>query len=369
MRTPPDALIIGGGIIGSACAFFLAERGLKVEVVEADIAGGGTTAAGMGHLAVMDDSPAQFDLTSLSCRLWDQLADDLPAQAEYVRDGAIWVAETDDEAAMVPAKVARYRARGVAAEVVSGEQLTELEPQLRSGLAGGLLLPGDRVMYPPVVTAWFLDRVRDLGGEVIYGCEVTSIEERGVHTKSGFRAAGLIVNAAGPQAAELIPELPIVPRKGHLVITDRHPGFVRRQMLELGYLKSAHGSSDESIAFNVQPRVTGQVLIGSSRQHVGWDRSFDHRLVARMLRRACDFLPGLGALTAIRAWFGFRPATPDNLPLIGPWPRQSNLWVAAGHEGLGHTAAVGTALLLSQLIVEDEPPIDPVPFLPERVLT
>lgn len=368
MSHAPDVLIIGGGIIGSACAFFLAERGLKVEVVDAGIVGGGTTAAGMGHLAVMDDSPAQFELTTLSCRLWDQLADDLPKEAEYVRDGAIWVAETDDEAALIPAKVARYRARGVAAEVLSGDQLGELEPQLRPGLAGGMLLPGDRVLYPPTVTAWFLDRVREMGGAVIDGCEVTAIDERGVHTRSGFRTAGLILNAAGPQAAHLTPELPVVPRKGHLVITDRHPGFVHRQMLELGYLTSAHGAEDESVAFNVQPRVTGQVLIGSSRQHVGWDRSFDHRLVDKMIRRAMDFLPGLGELTAIRAWFGFRPATPDNLPLIGPWPPADNLWIAAGHEGLGHTTAVGTGLLLAQLMAGERPPIDPGPFLPQRVL-
>lgn len=368
MSRAPDALIIGGGIIGSACAFCLAERGMLVEVVDAGIVGGGTTAAGMGHLAVMDDSPAQFDLTSLSCRLWDQLADDLPAEAEYVRDGAIWVAETEDEAALIPAKIARYRARGVAAEMLRPRQLAELEPELRPGLAGGMLLPGDRVLYPPVVTAWFLDRVRDMGGEIISGCEVKAIEERGVYTRTGFRTAGQIVNAAGPQAARLTPELPIEPRKGHLVITDRHPGFINRQMLELGYLKSAHGGGDESVAFNVQPRVTGQVLIGSSRQMVGWDRTFDHALVSRMVERAVEFLPRLGELTAIRAWFGFRPATPDNLPLIGPWPAQRNLWIAAGHEGLGHTTALGTGLLLAQMMAGEKMPVDPQPFLPQRVL-
>lgn len=369
MKTAPDALIVGGGIIGAACGFFLAERGLRVEVVDAGDPGGGTTAAGMGHLAVMDDSPAQFELTRMSCRVWDELAEELPASVEYCRDGAIWVAETEEEAALIPAKAARYRARGVPAEILSARRLEELEPELRPGLGGGLLLPGDRVLYPPTVTAWFLDRVRDLGGQVIAGCEVQAIEERGVQTRIGFRTAGLVINAAGPQAATLTPKLPVTPRKGHLVITDRHPGFINRQMLELGYLKSAHGDERESVAFNVQPRITGQILIGSSRQMVGWDRNFDHQLVARMLKRAVEFLPRLKELTAIRAWFGFRPATRDNLPLIGPWPQQSNVWIAAGHEGLGHTTAVGTGLLLAQLIAEEEPVIDPMPYLPERVIT
>ncbi len=369
MKPAPDALIVGGGIIGAACGYFLARRGLRVEVLEGGIIGGGTTAAGMGHLAVMDDSPAQFALSSLSCRLWDQIADRLPATADYTRDGAIWVAETDDEAAIIPAKATRYQTRGVEVEILNSQQLATMEPQLRPGLAGGLYLPGDRVLYPPVVTTWFLQQVRAMGGQVISGCEVVEIEEKGVKTQTGFRTAGLVVNAAGPRCAELMPELPVVPRKGHLVITDRHPGFIRHQMLELGYLKSAHTPNDESVAFNVQPRKTGQVLIGSSRQHVGWDRSFDHRLVAKMIARATEFLPRLGQLTAIRGWFGFRPATTDNLPLIGPWPQIANSWVASGHEGLGHTNAMGTGMLLAQLITGEDPALDPAPFLPQRVLS
>ncbi len=366
MTRTPDVVVVGAGIVGAACAFSLSRRGLRVEVLDSGVVGGGTTAAGMGHLSIMDDSPAQFALTTASCRLWDELAAHLPPNAEYTRDGAIWVAETGDEAAAIPAQVAKYQARGIEADVLNAGDLERLEPELRPGLAGGMLVANDRVLYPPVVTRWFLRYVEAHGGEVVPDCQVVEITSRGVQTQSAFRLAGAVVNAAGPQAPDLMPELPIFPRKGHLVITERYPRFVRRQLLELGYLKSAHGGGDESVAFNVQPRITGQILIGSSRQHVDWDRTVDDKLVAKMLRRALSFLPGLAELTMIRTWFGFRPATPDNLPLIGRWPRIANSWVAAGHEGLGHTLALATGELLAQQMTGEEPMVDVSPYLPTR---
>jgi D-hydroxyproline dehydrogenase subunit beta len=176
------------------------------------------------------------------------------------------------------------------------------------------------------------------------------------------------VNAAGAEAPGLVPGLPIVPRKGHLAITDRYPGFVRHQLVELGYLASAHTMTTESVAFNVQPRTTQQVLVGSSRELVGWDASLNRRVLARMLARAVEFMPALAATSMIRAWTGFRPATPDKLPLIGAWPATPGLWIAAGHEGLGITTSLGTAQLIADLVAGREPPIDATPFAPTRTL-
>jgi glycine/D-amino acid oxidase-like deaminating enzyme len=110
------------------------------------------------------------------------------------------------------------------------------------------------------------------------------------------------------------------------------------------------------------------LLIGSSREFVGLDRSINRRICARMVRRACDFVPALAHLSAIRTWAGFRPCTPDNLPLIGRWPAVEGLYVAAGHEGLGITTALGTARLLVDLVMGREPAIDPTPFAPDRAM-
>jgi glycine/D-amino acid oxidase-like deaminating enzyme len=195
---------------------------------------------------------------------------------------------------------------------------------------------------------------------------VDEIVPAGVRCGTTTLHADVVVNAAGAAAATLTPRLPVVPRKGHLVITERHRGFCRHQVVELAYLTSAHVMTGESVAFNVQPRATGQVLVGSSRELVGWNATVNRRVVGRMIDRACAFMPRLANLTAVRTWIGFRPATPDKLPLIGRWPGTPGLWIAAGHEGLGITTSLGTAALLADLVAGRDPAIDPLPYAPER---
>ncbi|HEX7940906.1 MAG TPA: FAD-dependent oxidoreductase [Gemmatimonadaceae bacterium] len=363
-----DAIVIGAGIVGAACAHALAREGVRVLVLDARYPAGGSTAAGMGHLVVMDDSPEQLALTSLSTTLWRQLADELPADVEYEACGTIWIATDDEQLDAVQAKHRLYAERGIASDVLDARALGRLEPNLRSGLAGGLLVPGDGVLYQPRMTLWLLERARDAGAEIRSGRRVDRITEHAVHCGGEVLRAEVIVNAAGADAPSLTPELPIVPRKGHLAITDRYPGFVRHQLVELGYLASAHTMTTESVAFNVQPRATQQVLVGSSRELVGWDASTNRRVLARMLARAAEFMPALASLSVIRTWTGFRPATPDKLPLIGAWPATRGLWIAAGHEGLGITTSLGTARLLADLVMGRTPPIHAMAFDPTRVL-
>jgi glycine/D-amino acid oxidase-like deaminating enzyme len=375
----PDAVIVGGGIVGAACAYELSRAGLRVLVLEAGFVGGGTTAAGMGHVVVMDDSEAQFALTSYSARLWAELAPELGAACELDPCGTLWVAEDEAQLLTVREKHAFYAARGVEAEILDGDEVARLEPQLRPGLAGGLRVPGDSVVYPPMVARWLLDRAREQGAVLREGAMVTAIEAGAVIVGGGACSGGceavgerietgLVINAAGAAAATLTPGLPLLPRKGHLAITDRYPGFCRHQLVELGYLQSAHTMTTESVAFNVQPRRTGQLLIGSSRELVGWDASLNRQLLGRMLARAAAFMPELASLSTIRSWVGFRPATPDKLPLIGAWEGVAGLWIAAGHEGLGITTSLGTGRLLVDLVLGRPPAFDPAPFAPGRAL-
>jgi glycine/D-amino acid oxidase-like deaminating enzyme len=156
-------------------------------------------------------------------------------------------------------------------------------------------------------------------------------------------------------------------RKGHLVITDRYPRTLRHQVLELGYAASAHGSDAASVAFNVQPRPTGQLLVGSSREFDSTSAAASLPMVRRMLARAIEFLPALRSLQVLRIWTGFRPTTADGRPYLGPVPERRDLWVAAGHEGLGVTTALGSARLLVDQLLGRTPAIDPTPFLPARV--
>jgi D-hydroxyproline dehydrogenase subunit beta len=133
-------------------------------------------------------------------------------------------------------------------------------------------------------------------------------------------------------------------------------------------LTSAHVMTTESVAFNLQPRPTGQLLIGSSRELVGWDPSINRAVFQRMLNRAIEFMPALADLSIIRTWTGFRPATPDKLPVIGQWEPIPGLWIAAGHEGLGITTSLATARLIADQVAGRETAIDAQPYSPSRAL-
>ena len=367
MKEAPDAIVIGAGIVGAACAWRLAAEGLRVLVLDASFPGGGTTAAAMGHVVVMDDSEEQLALTRYSQGLWTELAPELPSACERDPCGTLWVAEDDEQMEAVRAKHAFYAARGVATEILDGAAVARSEPELRPGLAGGLRVPGDSVVYPPAAARFLLEKAAGLGAEIRGRARVQEIRHGGVVVAGSALEAGIVVNAAGAEASRLTPGLPIVPRKGHLAITDRYPGFCSHQLVELGYLRSAHEMTGESVAFNLQPRATGQLLIGSSRALVGWERSVNQRVLGEMLRRAIHFLPRLRALSVLRVWTGFRPTTPDKLPYIGPWEDTRGLWIAAGHEGLGVTTSLGTAKLLTDLVLGRPTAIDAAPFAPGRV--
>jgi glycine/D-amino acid oxidase-like deaminating enzyme len=362
-----DVAIAGGGIVGAACALASARRGLRVALVERDVLGSGATAAGMGHIVVMDDSEAQFALTRYSQQLWQRMVAQLPASAEYEPRGTLWIAADSDEMEAAERKHAWYSAHSVPCALLTAEQLRKAEPNLADGMAGALLISEDAVVYPPTVALDMAKRAQALGARLVVGKAVRAIGNGALVLDDGSEiCVERVILALGAESASLNPGLPVRKRKGHLVITDRYPGFVHHQLVELGYLKSAHSVSSDSVAFNVQPRQTGQLLIGSSRQFGADSAQIDQHILAAMLARARIYLPEVARLSAIRVWTGFRAATPDKLPLIGPDPEDPTLWLATGHEGLGITTSLGTAELLADLITNRQPAIAPEPYLPSR---
>lgn len=367
-NTTYDVVIVGAGIVGAACACECVQRDMRVAVVDRDIIGGGATGAAMGHIVVMDDSDAQFALTRYSQTLWDELRPELPVDVEYEQCGTIWVAADDTEMNEVLRKRTYYARNAVPVEVLSSSELERLEPNLRKGMAGGLLVPGDGVLYPPCAARFLMDRAL-LKGAVFYsGATISRIGHGKVQlSDSTSLSATTIVNAAGAWSPALTSGIDVKKRKGHLVITDRYPGFIRHQLVELGYLKSAHTLSADSVAFNVQPRKNGQMLIGSSRQFGAEHKEVDQEIMRRMLQRAQEYLPALAQTSAIRAWTGFRAATPDKLPLIGPWPADPSIYLATGHEGLGIATSLATARLLADQLTGKSSAIPVEPYLPSRI--
>jgi glycine/D-amino acid oxidase-like deaminating enzyme len=320
----------------------------------------------MGHLVVMDDTPAQLALCRHSVARWHEVAPTLGAAAEFDRAGTLWLAASDEEQRAAETKRDAYRAAGLDAEVLDATALAEAEPALAPGPTGGLRVAGDAICYPPAVARELLQRAIALGASLLVA-DVVALEPHGVRCADGtVHPAGHVVVAAGPESAALVPGLPVMPRRGHLVITERGPRIIRHQVVELGYLHSAHTLGGASVAFNVQPRTTGQLLVGSSRELVGFARGINRPLLALLLARATARIPALAAQRVVRCWTGFRPATPDALPLIGAWPPMPGVWVATGHEGLGITLAPATADLVVAGITGGRPAVDPLPYDPAR---
>jgi D-hydroxyproline dehydrogenase subunit beta len=362
-----DVVIVGAGIVGAACADECARGGMRVAVIEKDIVASDATAAAMGHIVVMDDSEAQFAITRYSQELWNQLRSELPDDVEYEQCGTIWVAADEQEMELVRGKHAYYGDRGVPTQILGPQSLELMEPSLRKGLAGGLLVPQDAVLYPPCAARFLMERAQTNGAQLRMGVAVSEMGKGRVRLQDGteFRAP-VLVNAAGTDSPNLTSGIAVKKRKGHLVITDRYPGFVRHQLVELGYLKSAHAVTADSVAFNVQPRRTGQVLIGSSRQYGAEHKEVDHEILRRMLQRAKEYMPALAHTSAIRVWTGFRAATADKLPLIGRWPEDSTVYLATGHEGLGITTSLATARLLMDHMMSRKSAIASEAYLPLR---
>jgi len=366
MATEFDIVVIGAGIVGSACAVEFTRLGMSVVQVDPIDPGLGATAAGMGHVVVMDDSPAQLQLTHYSRQLWDRLAPALPSSCEYRRTGTLWIAADDEEMKEILRKHALYTENGVETEILDQAGLGRMEPSLSRVMRGALRVPGDGVVYAPEVARVLSQMACDAGMRRIAD-RVVSIGHGIVLLQDGTKLkTQRIVLAGGEWSCDLLPELPIKRRKGHLVITDRYPGMVQHQLVELGYLKSAHSTEADSVAFNVQPRSTGQLLIGSSRQYGSESNAVEHEVIERMLSRAVLYMPSLRELSVLRMWTGFRAATPDKLPLIGPWQSDDTIYLATGHEGLGITTALATARLLADRFGGREPSIAYEPYLPQR---
>jgi glycine/D-amino acid oxidase-like deaminating enzyme len=358
-----DILIIGAGIIGAACAHELAAAGLDVLVL--DDHRGGATAQGMGHLVVMDDNPAELALSQQSLAVWRQWARQMSSDCAWHPCGTLWLAANEEEMAAAVEKKDRLQTHDVASELIDARTLHTLEPALRAGLHGGLRVPGDSIVYAPNAARWLLAqhpgriRVQHSSALEIDGTRVRV-------TGNQWLQANAVVLANGIHATQLCPELPIRAKKGQLLITDRYPGQVHHQLVELSYVTTAHHSTGPSVAFNLQPRPTGQLLLGSSRQFDDTSSAVDPHMLAQMLQRAVSYVPSLAGLNAIRCWTGLRAATPDSLPLLGAHPQRPGLWLAVGHEGLGITTAPASARLLAAQITGNQAPLDPVPYLPQR---
>jgi len=334
----PDAIVVGAGICGAAAAFFLQERGVEVLLLDRGTVSGGTTGLGEGNVLVCDKPPGpERELALLGRELWVALGERFPA-ARVTRKGALLLDHPD------------------------GSDGAQLEPALA---------PGVRVLHEPEdlqVDPSGLTRALAAGLPVREGVAVASVEQRSVTLEGGERlACEHVVVATGPWAAALT-GLPVEPRKGQLVALAAPRGLIRHKLIEAAYVDAVAASREGlAVAVVVEQTLDGdEILVGSSRERVGFEPTVQDAVTQAMLDRAARFVPGLRELDITRSWCGFRPWLPDGLPAVGPL--RPGVWASTGHEGAGVCLGPISGRLLAQVICGEEPDLDPAPFDPRRFL-
>jgi len=370
--------VIGAGMVGAACAYYCAAAGLRVGVVERGAVASGTTSAGEGNILVSDkESGAELDLTLLSMRLWAELGERLGG-FELEAKGGVVVARTPEALAGLSALAAEQRVRGVSVTEVDAAGLAELEPWLTADIAGGAYYPQDMQVQPMLAAAQLLRAARSFGATVHTGTAVLEFllardgALTGVRTSAGELSARWVINAAGTWGGEIaalagVP-VPVLPRRGFILVTEPlPPRMIRHKVYSADYVANV-ASSDAGLETSVVVEGTraGTVLIGASRERVGFDRTMSLPVLRKLAAQAVGLFPFLAEVNLLRSYLGFRPYCPDHLPVIGPDPRVPGLVHACGHEGAGIGLAAATGHLIAQTLTGATPDLDLAPFRPDR---
>jgi glycine/D-amino acid oxidase-like deaminating enzyme len=389
-----DVVIIGAGIVGAACARALARAGVGVAVLDKGQPGAETSAHGEGNLLVSDKGPGpELDMALVSLRRWAELAAELAEELgprfpglEFERKGGIVAVASQDGAARLGEFARAGRGAGVDAVNLSEDRWRELEPDLADGIVAAVHYPQDAQLHPVIATQALLASARRAGATIHPGVEVTGpLGGRGgrlggVRTTAGDVSAAGVVLAAGPWSGEvgrrLGVDLPVSPRRGMVLVTMPMPRRVRHKVYDGDYVAATQSAAAGlRVSAVVESTRAGTVLIGSSREQVGFDAGLRPMVLAEIARRAISLFPFLAEVGLMRAYLGFRPFVPDHLPVIGSFDRLPGLWCATGHEGAGIGLAPATGDLVAELMVgaglPDRPSaagssIDPTPFSPER---
>jgi glycine/D-amino acid oxidase-like deaminating enzyme len=374
-KNNPDAIVIGAGIVGACAALSLTNAGLKVMIIDRGSVASGTTGAGEGNILVSDKDPGpELTLALKSRDLWFELQEDVGDSFELEAKGGVVVARHDSSALM---KLAEHqRAAGVLAERVNSSELHKLEPYLHPDLSEGVFYPQDAQCQPMLAAARIIQTVLARGGQLVSQARVTGFEIsentiKAVVTSRGTFYAPLVVNASGTWAGEIAAlagsHLPIAPRKGFILVTEPAPQYIFHKVYDSDYVANvASSDADLQTSTVVEGTRSGTILIGASRERIGFDGSMNYEIVRKLAAQATSLFPVLRDVQLLRVYRGFRPYAPDHLPVIGEDSLISGLWHSAGHEGAGIGLAPGSAALITNAILGRESFMNAEAFSPQR---
>ena len=373
-RSGYDAVVVGAGIVGLACAWRAAERGLSVLVLERARPGSGASGVAAGMLAPVTE--AEFGEEALlranleSRTLWDgfdaELRERSGVATGYTASGALVAAADRDDAEELRRLHAFERSLGLGADWLQPAECRRLEPGLSPRVRGGIVATRDGHVDPAAVIRALCAALQREGGELVAGAGVEAIE-RGddgsarVRTDAGAIPAEAVVIATGCRTPRLhgfeeALRPPVRPVKGQILELRVRPGAT-----------APAGRIVRTPRCYVVPRADGRVAIGATVEEVGFDEAVTAGAVHRLLEAAWEVLPEVAELELIAARAGLRPGTPDNAPVIGA--ADERLVWATGHYRNGVLLAPLTALAVAEILTGGTPPAEVEPFGPGRFAT
>lgn len=376
-----EVAIIGGGIVGCAVAYYIAESGLDCVLIEKNDIASGTSSRCDGNVTIVDKDPG-FDsqMSLLSQELVVDLQKKLNLPFEFRVHGSILVCDNDDEMQAATDWVKTQSDAGLKFNVLSPKDIKKESPFFADDIPGGLECETDSLINPYLFCYSLIDKARSFGLDVKTQSEVTNIipgDDFTIETTNGDVKAKKVINAAGvwaPFIGKMLDlDIPIVPRKGHILVASRQQPVMMRNVMEFGYLMNKFGqeriadkrTAEHGVALVLEPTESQNFLVGSSRQFVGYDSSIDIQVVETIAKRALRFFPKMDDFKIIRSYTGFRPFTEDHLPIVSAVEEIPGFYIAAGHEGDGISLATGTGKLMEE-IVNEKPetslPVDKLRF-------
>ncbi|OGL20954.1 MAG: hypothetical protein A3K12_05715 [Candidatus Rokubacteria bacterium RIFCSPLOWO2_12_FULL_71_19] len=388
MASAWDAIVVGAGVIGSAVAYFLQEAGLRVCLLDRGAVAAGTTSASAGHTSVQGRVPGPaLDLALANVRLLGELKRALPDDFEYAQSGGLILAEDETEYRLLRQFTAK-QAHHAPVEFWEAEEVRRAEPHLDPRrILGATYCALDGYANPVRLAIALARGARARGAEVLPHTEVVGIlteggRATGVRTATGIHRALAIVNAAGAWSGEIGRlagvAVPVVPRKGELVVSEPLPRLLRCVISHAGHIPFAdHGiEAPPEVEGELQKKrylkqtgaggFQGRVYVGSTSEFRGFDRSSTWDGVSQLCRYAIDTVPALAGARLVRSWAGLRPRSRDGRFIIGEAPGLPGFWLATGHDSIGILYSTMTGRLLAQWLRTGERPALLAPFDPAR---
>lgn len=369
MNRGSSVVVVGGGVIGTSVAYYAAKAGHKVTLIERGDIATGTSGACDGFIILQSKNPGpHLDLAMESADMYRTLAAELDFDIEYLPCGGMIVAETEKQANLLSQHIEKQRKSGVKVELLPIAEARRREPALADNLWGASFSEGDSQVNPMRLAQGFSQAARRLGADIRCGVQADNLlMERGricgVETTTGKLNSDFVVNATGVWAPKLLApfgvDVPIKPRRGQLLVTEPMPQMLNHVLLCACYLIAKYHPEELDatdrhhrlgVGLAVEQTVHGGLLIGSTREFAGFDRSTTLAGIEAVAQHAQRILPVLANVNIIRTFAGLRPYTPTGLPILGPVPELPGLIMAAGHEGDGIALAPVTGRRIADML-------------------